>query len=247
MTPGRPTASGGNKPLSLHHVDAVGGEMDRGQVGLNFPAMWFDLFRVEIEADSLPRILDALSEGIRGCEDAIRHAGDLGKTKYVDNVVDSECDMLEELLGMAFVACQVSITRVVSRVHEFRQLAADGKGPLKGTGGKKEEIMYFGSGRVKETGYTQVQIIDAFANYYKHRDGWRGSWDKLKDPRQKKAADIIRSVGATEGSTGNLRTGAKALGNLELTDLNVFLQAIRSWQDAQRAQCWREFTSRGLL
>jgi hypothetical protein len=80
--------------------------------------------------------------------------------------------------------------------------------------------MAFGSSSVANSKFSEVQVIDAFANYFKHKAEWAGDWDKLKT-LQLKTAQIIQAVGASQESTGNLRTGSKVLGNETYTNIST--------------------------
>ncbi len=41
---------------------------------------------------------------------------------------------------------------------------------------------------------------------------------------------VIRSAGAEQGATGNLRIGAEYLGNREYQDMSVFLGDVSQWR-----------------
>lgn len=104
------------------------------------------------------------------------------------------------------------------------------------------------------TGYTEIQVIDAFANFFKHNEEWEWDWSKLKD-RSRKTAEIITAVGASQGSTGNFRKGAAAIGNVDLTRVTILVGIIASWRGVPGVQApWdlasqleAEATKLGLL
>ena len=89
--------------------------------------------------------------------------------------------------------------------------------------------MLFGSEKVICTEFSQVQVIDAFANYFKHRDEWRADWNSLPQ-KSASTAQIISAVGASQGSTGNLRAGAEVLGNAAYTNVTVFIEILNNWR-----------------
>jgi len=74
---------------------------------------------------------------------------------------------------------------------------------------KKGDIIAFGGSAVAGN-YTSVEVINAFANYFKHGDEWDSQWRASKQ-QQQETIDILRAAGARPGSTGNLRTGAGLL------------------------------------
>jgi hypothetical protein len=75
--------------------------------------------------------------------------------------------------------------------------------------------------------YSKVEVVNALANYFKHQDEWLGSWDQLQGPARQ-TAEIIRSIGAEEYSTGNLRTGARWLGVAD--DIRLLSHVVGQWR-----------------
>ena len=58
---------------------------------------------------------------------------------------------------------------------------------------------------------TQVKLIDALANFYKHKDEWpAGAWNSL-DGQSGQTAKILQAVGIEQYSTGQFRTGLSIL------------------------------------
>jgi len=189
------------------------------------------LIRTHTDPTPLERILQTLGIAVDACTDAITRAQSSGNAEYIDAVVDDECDVIENLLGAAFVACQADITAVISHVKRMHKRAlADGH-RLDSSDGSKAGIMALGNQQLVATStYSYVQVIDAAANYFKHRDEWRGSWTQF-DPasRQGKTVAIITAVGAKQGSTGNMRTGVNALGISNYRNLTILYDHIASW------------------
>ena len=63
----------------------------------------------------------------------------------------------------------------------------------------------------------------------KHRDEWkRTNWSKIKGLGER-TIEVITAVGAISGSTGNLRTAARALGNESFQDAQAFADSIGEW------------------
>jgi hypothetical protein len=91
-------------------------------------------------------------------------------------------------------------------------------------------LLETGSANVAKSKYTEIQIIDAFANYFKHSDQWPLDWSKA-DGQSKDTIEIIQSVGAQPGSSGNMRTGAEALGCPTYNNLDSLLDKITQWRD----------------
>jgi hypothetical protein len=220
-------------------------DREGGHNAMNLFRLHMDLFEAESRTDTLNRTLDALGNAICQCKKAIDQAKASGPPEYGDAVTEGECEMVEALLGVAFVASQVSISRVVSRVMAIHRTAGK-KIPLTTTGKKKPEIIRIGCQGDGEDQPTEVELIDAFANYFKHRDEWPANWDKL-DNRQAQTKKVIESVGAKQGCSGNMRTGAEALGNTGYHDVGIFYRVIGRWEDAVRAGYREELTLKELL
>jgi hypothetical protein len=127
---------------------------------------------------------------------------------------------VEGLLGAAYVVCQTQINAVMQIALRVPDRA------ITFPGGDKEvralDPQFDGE-------FSKIELLWALANYYKHQDEWtRDTWDDPK-PHQKRTVLVIKAAGLSFGSSGNLRTGAEALGNASYNDTGVFSQIIRVW------------------
>lgn len=189
-----------------------------------------NILQGNLSNQNLVRILSALGKAIGECEIAIHKASSTGNEYYIDAVTDDEVDVIEDLLGAAYVVCQTYITKIISDViflHRYHK-RSNPSSELKTTGDFKYSILSFGSKVISGVGYTQVQVIDAFANYFKHRDEWPSDWHKLEE-RSTKTAEVIMAVGASSGCTGNLRRASKVLGNEGFKNTIVFYDIVNNW------------------
>jgi hypothetical protein len=184
---------------------------------------WLDIF-LHQDTTSLRRLLEALGAAIKRCSDQIDRAANSGNEDYADAVTEAECGVIEDLLGTAFVGCQIFITATVSGTRHFQELSNDKSAHEKAT------VLGIGSPTLASTNYTRVQVIDALANYFKHRDEWTGEWAALTG-RAGQTISIIRAAGATQGNTGNLRTAAQALGVSDYGNLEILHNTIQEWCD----------------
>ncbi len=190
--------------------------------------------------------LYALSKAVQSGIDAIQQAEETGFEDYYEAVVDTQCETVENLLGTAFVTSQVHITAVVSAITKLHKCAGRDKHALRATSGKKPGILSFGDSYVAGTGVTPVAAIDAFANYFKHRDEWGADWSKL-DNRSCSTANVIEKLGACSGNSGNMRTGAEALGNPSYTQLTLFVKTIDLWRSSLEFAYRAELATLGLV
>ncbi len=92
--------------------------------------------------------------------------------------------------------------------------------------------------------YSIIEVINAYANYFRHRDEW-GSWSSL-DRRAAPTAAILIATGAEETSSANLRHGMAHIGGA--TDRVDRLRVeVSQWSDRLASAYEAEFRSRGLL
>lgn len=207
-----------------------------------FLLRWMSL---EWEHTRTSRILTPLGEAIKAGGNTLDRISETDDPEWVESVVADETAVVEDLLGASFVVCQTFITTVVSRVyraHDIHMNQGNGQ-PLQTTTRNKTSILRFGCPTVRETGYTAVEILDGFANYWKHREEWtRGVWG---DPSgaQLGTIRVIRAAGAEEGSNGNLRRGSELLGNTTYSDVQMFSNVLGTWSRALHAAYAQEFST----
>ncbi len=186
-----------------------------------------ELIWIRSHPASLYRVMTSLGDAVKDSGNAIDKASKSGSDEYLDSVIDEECGVIENLIGSAFVTCQAEITAVVSHAIRIHDAAKNAGHILSSSDGTKRGIMAVGSPLVGQTKYTQIQVINAFANYFKHGDEWDTTWDKLPN-REKQTADVILAMGGAEFSTGNLRKGAEALG-VNYDELHLLAECVQKW------------------
>lgn len=163
---------------------------------LNWPKLALSL----LDVDSVPHteVLDALARGIRSAEDIATRAAQADESYEAQWAIDEQCENIEVFLGIAYITLQTRISYVVSRAigvcESLSQSTPAG------------DLMALGK---TTKGFSQIEILWALANYFKHRDEWPGDWSGKKNANTVK---VIQAIGLAPGSTGNLRTGAEALG-----------------------------------
>jgi hypothetical protein len=184
----------------------------------------------EMVFSSLDRSLTVIGDAIRQSARVIDGAQGSGNADYIEFVTDEEVELIESLLGTAFVICQTNITSVVSRIKDLHSFFRKREGrPLGALRFSKEAILKQGSDGLPGSAYSIVEAIDAFANYFKHREEWPSNWTLLSS-HQAHTRDIISACGASPGSTGNLRAGAEALGNSEFDAVLLLAEQLEVWR-----------------
>jgi hypothetical protein len=163
----------------------------------------------------------------------------------LDSVAEEESDLLEAIIGTAFVVAQTEIEATVKMVERLHERATTDGHILTSTKIERWEILKVDS-PLLVTNYTRVEVINAFANYFKHRDAWHWRWSRLKKKQEKETAAVIIAAGANEQSSRNLRTALHALG-IKATDLKALLNEMFSWKKAIRELYRAQLHSLSLL
>jgi hypothetical protein len=141
------------------------------------------------------------------------------------DLVDLECENIEELLELAFIACQLTITRVESCCRVFYESI---HARIKWEKYKKQ-LMLRRDTTVRGTPHTRIAAIDAFANYAKHQDEWGHDWSKV-NRKSRLTSEIVKRLGATPGSSGNMRSGFKIIvGHNHFERVDELSDIIRAW------------------
>jgi hypothetical protein len=187
------------------------------------------------EADAYEEVLNALSAGIRKSVERIDRV-----PPDDDASISDETQIIENMLGTAYVVCQNEITAVVQAALRVDDAAKASIFP--GIKSKREsDVRTLGpQSRRKLAGNTlsKIELLWQLGNYFKHHDEW--SYRRVAsrksiglawkvDNKNKYTVQAIKAVGLKAHDSGNLRQGAKALGNTKYSDMDVFQEAIRSW------------------
>jgi hypothetical protein len=201
------------------------------------------LIQLAGEIDTIERLHAPIQREIAASSKRIDRAKARGNEDYLDGVVDDEYDRIEELLGMAFVAAQTSISR-------FRSRLVWASGVLKKEFGRElsfasEPSKILTRGRTLPGGQPVIEAINAVANYWKHQEGWptteeaKGGhvvtiWNvqsRSLSKNERRTIEIVASLGMKPNSTGNLRTATDVLSVTDYSDLSPIRQDLKSWAD----------------
>jgi hypothetical protein len=206
------------------------------------------LMKMHSNSVVLPRVLESLCDAVSTSYDAVNSAQQSGSDDYFEAVQDSESELIEALLGAAFVAAQAEINALVGYTHRLHELVIEKGYKLQTTADSRRCILDFGDQNSNPTignsVFSRVRVIDAFANYFKHHDEWH-SWSSANGLAQK-TIEIISTVGALEHRTGNLRAGVTALG-IENEQLTALSEMVALWGSSLIAAYEQELTVLKLL
>jgi len=176
------------------------------------------------------RILESLSLAMKAAGERVEGATLNAKENQLDAIVDEECDFIESLLGAAYLVCQTQITTITSRSLQVLDRIEADKRKCK-LPAKAYEIHRFQRSPNVIQRLTKVEGLWALANYFKHREEWRGiEWSDSKlNEQTKRTIEKLKIMGLEQRSTGNLRAGAMWLGNEDFYNLDVFHSIIEKW------------------
>lgn len=153
----------------------------------------------------------------------------------VEDEHDNEVAQL--LIGSVFVLGQAAITQAVSLVKRMHQLAGSSSGiPI-----AKEDIMALESSIHADTGLNKISLINAVANYFKHRHEW---WDDWSGPES--ALPTIRAVsqiGLSPTSQHNLEIALRAF-DLAPDNMTPLSQLVSEWREKLASHLWARLDTR---
>ncbi len=190
------------------------------------------------DTDTLEDVLRTLGRAALRAEDRINDVAKTHDGEYLAEVVAEETMIVNDLLGCAFVAAQAYVTRVVSRTERLHQRVKRDGHDLGTTNATKKGIIKAFSNYVPNTTYSEIQLVNAFANYFKHHDEWPPNWDNATR-QSEETVRIIRSVGALETSSDNCRKGLAALGIDGVFRVFDLAEILRRWH-ANLADAYRQ-------
>lgn len=208
----------------------------------------YDLLLSYLRNDYVDRIFSALENEMEACDRNINRSKQSGCDEYLEAVVDDECGMAEELIGIAFVVAQVQISEVISNIKKLHGFAQK-ETPvvtLKTTTGVKEQILQFGDALFKDSyGISKIKVVNAMADYYKH---------KGEPQLDAKTSSALKAIGCKDIcikdcesiSSGNFRHAMKILG-IEFNSIGKLTKILQEWQDKLYTSYRDELTSVGLI
>ncbi len=202
--------------------------MDKGRLGRR-RIFGIEFIEILVEDDSVLDILESISKEIQVVIDRVDEYS--RGVQEPDAYVDSECEKIEALLGVAFLICQVYINSVADNV--IRILSKDLKSALQNIPDKKWAMLDTAPPISDTISVSKVRAIYEAANFFKHRDEWPLNWDDVLVDEPTKAQEftqeIMRQLGCMAGSNANLRTVSELLGNTNYADLERIKHVVRNW------------------
>ena len=176
-------------------------------------------YAIGAEVDAYEDVLVALNVGVRKSAQRIDRA-----PQDDDAFIMDETQIIENMLGTAYVVCQNEITAVVQAALRLDDAAK--ASVFLGSRSAERGSSVRALGPKFDEKFSKVEVLWHLGNYFKHRDAWDPvTWDGANGFTK----DAITAAGLKPGTSGNLRKGAEALGSTEYSDMDLCQEAIRSW------------------
>ncbi|MBP5973120.1 hypothetical protein HW132_10340 [Brasilonema sp. CT11] len=205
---------------------------------ISFSRLFLNRDYIQAQGEVYKRVIEEIGKSIEKSSSLLHDLDNpqefIAEKDWIDGIIDDECLVVEYLLGAAFVICQAYITNVVSSIFKLHKRFEKSFGiKLMTTSGNKQDICKFG---VVEHP-SPIELMDALANYFKHRSEWYINWEKL-DKKQQRTAKVILQTGLISNVDVepeyqhlniSLREGSYALGNPEFTNTLVFFEKLQQW------------------
>lgn len=207
------------------------------------PRLGLRLLGYAVDTGWCERVHRAVEKEIARGQQRLDKLRESQNNEAVEAMNDEECDQIEELLGIAFVASQAFMNRVWNQVQDLNEKCKREFGkPVALLAGRQETFQIEGS-TLAGSSITNIEGMYGVGNYWKHSDEWptcevvsdgwrRLVWDMSKmRPIQKPTAELVSQMGLRYGSTGNLRTAARALGVSDYADLRTVRRTLAGWAE----------------
>lgn len=197
---------------------------------------------IAISNNTYSEVLSVLGDAVKVAADKAGSARNSQEPDIAERVPEMEGEIIGNLLGAAYLVCQSKITAVVQAAFED-QCQTRKENPGFSAFGKDFEMRELGE--PFDCKYSKLQVLWELGNYFKHRDEWNSVWDEMnldwkKIEKNKHTIPVIKAAGLSPMATGNLLTGAEALGNNEYSNMMAFVKIISDWSEAVCKRFWAE-------
>lgn len=132
------------------------------------------------------------------------------------------------LVGASFVLAQLALTQSVAIVQRIRRCVHN---PI-AIPGNKPSILSWEADVHSHTGLSELLIIDACANYFKHQHEWPSDWDVTDGtPFQQRTITIVRHLDLSPGDVAdNLHFALRSIG-ISSDRIGLMGSKIQSWRE----------------
>lgn len=173
------------------------------------------------------------------------------KGRFEQALLADASPQLEELFGIVFASAQNYITRVRSRMIALREAAHAAGSSLNFVSSRSGRELLSLSNRWRHADFSDVEAINAIANYWKHKDEWpvmEGAngkvWDLDRaDAIAHRTIKVVDALGMRVECQSNIRIAAQAIGVNDAFDFTLLHIILDDWT---RRLCERARTELGL-
>jgi hypothetical protein len=196
----------------------------------------FNVFPLESVSRQLTALIDESDERIAG------RAGWWGVSPKYRSVEDEhDLEVVRLLVGSAFVLGQSVITQTVSIVTGLRSLVGDPSWlPLGRT-----SIMSTEAAIHAATGLSEIVLVDAVANYFKHHYEWPSNWVGASEA-QRRTIDTVLKLGLVPAREDNLGVALQNLG-MRADNMTRMGTAIQEWRERLAESLRRQLDNHGFV
>jgi hypothetical protein len=195
----------------------------------------FNMFPLQSVAQHLTDLVDASDESTAG------RAGWWGVSPKYRSVEDEhDIEVVRLLIGSAFVLGQAAITQTVSIATRLRSLAGDPSWLPNG----KTSILTTNATIHATTGISEIALIDAVANYFKHHYEWPADWAGASRAQQR-TIDVVLKLGLVPNGEDNLRIALHQLG-MSANDMSPLGRVIQEWRERIAASFRNQMDNHGI-
>jgi hypothetical protein len=196
----------------------------------------FELFPM----NSVVRSLAGLADESENNRIERMHPWRSASPKYYTVKDERDIEVVELLIGSAFVLGQAAIAQAISLVKKTHEDA--GKPPW--IPAERIEIMKTAAPVHAGTGLSKIVIINAAANYHKHRYEWADDWSG--PPNSKTTIDIVLKLGLGRNGDHNLERALRVL-EISPADMTPLSGIIGEWREKLAKEIEASLISHHLL
>jgi len=176
------------------------------------------IFDQDDNVNPVTKVIIAIGEAIRQQADTVTQAAteqeqvgnsasldDFYQYQYLDGIIEEEIYIIEDLLAISYVICQTDIEYVVTHTKKLIEYVKSEHAHTLSLASKKPDLMKLDPFMVNPN-TTAIQAINAYANYFKHKDAWTDSWDNIlrSNSQSKDTVSVLVATGAIAQSSYNL-------------------------------------------
>lgn len=212
-----------------------------------------DSVKIAVNNGIMEELFDSLESGISLFNKRINDPKAAG-AYYEEYRMETDEEMIEQLLGVSFVVAQTYITSIRNNFIMLSEVCLrDSRSNLSFISTKKAyELLKLHSSKIDTLDYTAIEIINSVANYWKHRDDWPTKiisceqyeeliWDRSEfGNNELKTLKIVEGIGMSPSSTDNLRNVSKMIGVVSYEDLSPIWKLLNNWANSIYLQAQSE-------